>query len=155
MISKRLVLPVVCAAVLLALPTAASAYTKPPGGKWNIQDSFERTKGGAMKLSADGSKLTKLVLNAGDDYVEDCGATVRLASTPTIKKFPTAGSRYAFGRQKKGSSLIVPIGVSLEVKGKTVKGTLVMLFDEGGKLATTAEVEAGDCDLDFHARKAR
>lgn len=149
-------LPLVVAA-LVALPvTGASAYVKPPGGKWNIQDVFEGTDGGSMRIAKDGGSLTKLVLKPGEDTIEDCGAgAVRLASTPKIKKFKTAGGRYAIGRQKKGSTLITPVSVSVKVAGKKVRGTLLMLWDDSGRLASTAEVEAGDCELDFAARKAR
>lgn len=153
---RRHFLPLsIAIALTLALPATATAYTKPPGGKWNIQNIFDNTYGGGMKLSKDGSTLTTLVLNVGADYSEDCGSKVRLESKPTIKKFPTAGGRYAFGRQLKGSTLIKPIGVTFKSGGKAVKGTLLMLFDHSGRLANTGELTFGDCSLDFAARKPR
>ncbi len=145
------------AVALVALPVAgASAYVKPPGGKWNVQDVFEGTDGGSMRIAKDGGSLTKLVLKPGTDSIGACGAgAVRLASTPKIRKFKTAGGRYAIGRQKKGSTLITPVRVDVKVAGKKVKGTLLMLWDDSGRLAQTAELEAGDCALRFAARKAR
>ncbi len=109
-----------------------------------------------MRIAKDGGAIAKLVLKPGEDNVEACGSgAVRLVSKPKVKKFRSAGGRYAVGRQKQGSTLINPVSVDLKSGGKKVKGTLLMLWDDSGRLATTAGIEFGDCDLDFAARKAR
>lgn len=151
------VLVLLAGALLLAGPASiASAYDKPRGGKWNIQDSFGYTDGGAMSIAKDRGKLTKLVLFAGEDYLEQCGARrIQLTSRPKIKRFASAGGRWAVGRQQGGSTLIRPVPATFKLAGKKVKGKLLMLFDEDGLLAETAEVELPSCSLSFYARKAR
>jgi hypothetical protein len=155
-VTRRLSAVLAILALLVAAPAAYAIYQKPAGGKWTIQDAFERTDGGAMTISKDRTKLTKLVLNVGEDWVATCETErIRLASKPKIKKFASAGGRYAIGAQRRGSSLIVPVRATFKVGGKRVNGKIIMLWDEAGRLATSASVETPNCGLSFNARKGR
>lgn len=133
--------------------TSAGAYRKPASGKWSIQNMFGYTAGGTMTIARKGGKVTKLVLIVGEDHVEQCGAErVRLVSKPKVKRFPKSGDRWGVARYET-SSLLGPRGVKLRVGGKQVRGKLMLLFDESGRLADSARAQFGDCSLSFAARK--
>jgi hypothetical protein len=145
----------VCALLLVAGPIAvALGYDKPAGGKWQIQDVFDYTAGGSMKVAANGKAVKKLKLKVGADYVETCGAKkLSTKGKLKVKKFVKSGGRWAVGRTAGGSTLIEPIKAKFKLGTKTVKGKALMLFDESGETALTARVELDACTLTFAVRK--
>jgi len=151
---RTLAVAALAAVAVAALPAAASAYDKPAGGKWNYQNLFDRTKAGALSLSKDGKKVTKLILKPGADYADLCGKRIVLVSRPKVRSYKKVNGRYAVARLP--GQLFKPIPVRLKVDGKPRRGTLMLLWDETGRLLDTGKVEYGDClYLSFYARKGR
>ena len=132
---------------------ALGGYQKPAGGKWQIQDLFDQTAGGKLKVAANGKQIKKLKLKVGADHIESCGAKqLKLKGKLKVRHFKSS-DRWAVGRQSRGSTLIEPTKAKFKLGTKTVKGKAIMLFDIAGRLATTARVELDGCTLGFNARK--
>lgn len=143
------------ACLLLMLGFAAdrsSAYSKPPGGKWNFQNLFDYTKYGALSLSKDGKKVTKLVLIPGEGAPEACGqAKIRLQTRPQVKRYRKVSGRYAVANLRKG--LFVGKPMVFKQGRKRFRAKLHILWDESGRIASTGMYERGDCYIKFFARK--
>lgn len=149
-------IPLIAAAVVLSAFAggALAAYSKPAGGKWRIDTLFGFTSGGTMKVAKNRKKITKLTLKVGDDYVDGCGAKqVRLKGKLKVKKFKSAGGRWAVARQERGSTLLLPIKAKFKLGKSRVQGKAIILFDETGRIGETAQVELPDCTLSFIPRK--
>jgi len=147
---------VVACAVLLTLGSAehASAYTKPPGGKWGFHNLFDYTKRGALSLSRNGSKVTKLVLVPGEELAETCGKDpVRLKSRPRVRSFRKVDGRYAVANLKRGLFIGKPL--TFKQGKRRFRARLELLWDESGRLVQTGQFDHGECHLSFFARKGR
>jgi hypothetical protein len=145
-------------ALLVALPAAtasASSYAKPAAGTWTVSGFPDQVAGGRMVVANNprGASITTLTITPGRRNAETCGTSpIALVGTSAITKFPRAGGRWAVGS---GGRLIAPINRGFRVGGRGVVGTLKVLFDRAGRLATTGEIRLRDCRLNFNARKAR
>lgn len=141
------------AAFALLPAAAASAYERPAGGTWAFQDLFERTAGGKLVLSRDGSRVTRLSITPGPDAVEACGtAPISLVETPRIRSSRKTNGRFAVGALRGG--LYRPVPVHFRRAGQTVQGGVMLLWDHSGRLVDTGKAELpGDCHLSFYARK--
>ncbi|MEZ5077255.1 MAG: hypothetical protein R2725_07430 [Solirubrobacterales bacterium] len=164
MISLRLTLPVRNLAIATALCFAASliaaggahAYVKPAGGKWNFQNLFDDTQRGAMSLSKDGNKLTKLVLVPGEGASESCRTEpIRLQTKPAVKRYRKVGGRYAVANLNRKTGLFVGKPMVFKQGTKRFRAKLHILWDEDGRVASTGRYERGDCTIAFFARKGR
>ena len=136
----------------LACVSQASAYSKPPGGKWNFRNLFEDTTRGALSLSKDGSKVINLVLVPGEDEIEECGKEpIRLVTRPAVKSYRKANGRYAVANIKGG--LFVGTSPAFNQGKGTFRSSLQLIWDETGRLLDEGQYEHGDCYLSFYARK--
>lgn len=151
--ARALVASVAASLVVLAFTAApAAAYEKPAGGRWRFQNLFDDTRTGAIVLSRDASKVVKLVLVPGERSVETCGrAAVRLKSRPKIRSFPSVNGRYAVGKLRRG--LFVQISATFKQGKRTLRGKILLLWEDTGRLLSTGKVDVGRCDIDFFARK--
>lgn len=142
------------AASLLLLAFAAgsaSAYSKPAGGRWRFFNLFDDTKKGALVLSRNASKVSKLVLVPGDT-AETCGkGAIRLKSRPKIRSYRSVNGRYAVGKIRRG--LFVQIPAVFKQGKRTRRGKLMMLWGETGRMVDTGKVDIGACSIDFYAHK--
>ena len=145
----------VAALLLIGLTATASAYVRPAGGTWRFENLFDDTKDGALKLTGNGLSVKKLVLVPGEDSVGACGSSwVRLAGRAKIRSYRSVNGRYAFGRLR--SNLFVPAPVTFTQGGKRVRGKLLLLFGQTGRLVDSGQAELpGDCHIRFYARKGR
>jgi hypothetical protein len=142
----------ICLLLMLGLADRSSAYDKPAGGKWSFQNLFDYTKYGALSLSKDGTKVTKLVLVPGEGAPEACGqAKIRLQTRAQVKRYRRVNGRYAVGNLKKG--LFVGKPMVFKQDKKSFRAKLEILWDETGRLAETGMYERGDCYIKFFARK--
>ncbi len=138
--------------LMVAFVEQASAYSKPPGGKWNFQNLFEDTKRGALSLSRSGSKVINLVLVPGTDEIDACGKEpIRLKSRPAVVSFRKAGGRYAVANLKHG--LFVGKPLTFKQGKRRFRARLELLWDETGRLMFTGQFDRGNCHLSFFARK--
>jgi hypothetical protein len=154
--ARALAIALAGALLLIVLaPTAALAYTRPPGGRWAVQHMFDETSSGALSLSRDGSSVATLVLVPGETRSDQCGTRpVRLVSRPKIRSWRSANGRYAVAVNPSG--LFKPLPAVFQRDGRSVRGRLMLLWDHDGRLVDTGKVELpGDCHLNFHARKGR
>lgn len=147
------------AAVALALPLAAAsdahAYEKPAGGAYRFNNLFDDTRSGALTLSQAGTQVTKLVLVPGERSVAQCGARpIRMTSRPKVRSYRSANGRWAVAHNPGG--LFRPTPAWFARDGRRVRGKVMLLWDETGRLVNTAEAHLpGDCRLDFFASKRR
>ncbi len=132
----------------------ASAYSKPPGGKWNFQNLFDSTKHGALSLSKNGKKVTKLVLVPGESAPEACGTNpIRLQTKPAVKRYRNVSGRYAVANLNRKTGLFVGKPMVFKQGKKRFRAKLHILWDESGRVAGTGQYERGDCFIKFFARK--
>jgi hypothetical protein len=139
--------------LLLGFADRASAYEKPPGGKWNYKNLFDDTTRGALSLAKNSSKVTKLVLVAGEDEAERCGKEpIRLFTKPVVKSYRNVSGRYAVANLKGG--LFVGKPMIFTQGEKRFRATLELLWNEDGRIVEGQfEREQAECYLSFYARK--
>lgn len=137
----------------LALPSAASAYVRPPGGAWTVQHMFDSTSAGKLALSRRGTAVSRLSLTPGSRSTAECGTSpVALVGSAPIKSYRKVNGRYAVATLP--GQLFKPTRVRFRRNGQTIKGTLLLLWDHNGRLMDTGRVELADgCLLQFTARK--
>lgn len=141
-------------AISLAGAAAAHAYAKPAGGKWNFYNLFDDTRDGAMSLSKDASKLTKLVLVPGEGASESCGqAPIRLQTKPPVKRYRNVSGRYAVANLNRKTGLFVGKPMVFQQGNQRFRAKLHIIWDEDGRVASTGRYERGDCMIGFFARK--
>lgn len=153
--SARVAKAVVAGTLLtgLALPATASAYVRPAGGAWSFQHLFDDTSAGKLKLSRKGTAVTRLSFTPGARSIDACGtAPIALVGSVRIRSYRKANGRYAVGALP--GRLFKPTRVRFRRDGKSVKGTLLLLWDHDGRLMDTGQVRLADgCQLRFFARK--
>lgn len=151
----RVVLVAVLALGLLAVPvSSASAYSKPAKGRWKVEDLFGDVGGGTMKVAKSRKKIKKLKIKISKPNRAACGGRTAVASGLKIKKYKQAGGRWAYARLPRKTGLFTGKRTKIRVGGKKVRGKLILLFDETGKLVSTGGLELpGGCVLDFIVRK--
>lgn len=137
----------------LALPAPASAYVRPAGGTWSFQHLFDDTSAGKLTLSRKGTAVRRLSFTPGSRSEAACGtAPITLVGSVPIKSHKKANGRYAVGVLP--GRLFKPTRVRFRRDGRSVKGTLLLLWDHDGRLMDTGQAALSDgCELRFFARK--
>lgn len=143
-----------CFAASLIVANDAQAYAKPAGGKWNFYNLFDDTRRGALSLSNDSSKLTKLVLVPGEGASESCGQDpIKLQTKPAVKRYMKTSGRYAVANLNRKSGLFVGKPMVFKQGNKRFRAKLHILWDDDGRVASTGRYERGECTIGFFARK--
>jgi hypothetical protein len=152
---RRLLAAALAVAIPLAAASDAHAYVKPVGGAWTFGNLFDDTRSGALTLSKAGTQVTKLVAVPGERSVEECGrGAIRMTSRPKIRSWRSVNGRYAVAVNPSG--LFRPTPAWFTRGGRRVRGKVMLLWDETGRLLDTGEIHLpGDCRIDFFASKRR
>ncbi len=131
---------------------SASAYSKPAKGGWSVEQLFSGVKGGSMKVAKNRKKIKKLTIKYSDDSKDACGKKATITGLK-VKAYKQAGGRYAYAKLPKKTGLFEPKPTKIKVGGKRVRGKLMLLFDQSGKLVSSARIEYRACSVDFLVRK--
>lgn len=134
---------------------AQSSYVTPKTGAWKVQDKFEITDGGGGTVAKKGTQLKNLKVTVGPESVEACGGegSVKVTKTLTIKRVGSY-KRPVVGRLSSKTQLIEPVSTKVSFNGGAPQDAQVeVLFDKTGKLAPTASLKFGDCNLQFALRR--
>lgn len=134
----------------VAVGQASASYSKPAGGKYKFYNLFDDTKHGALVLSRNATKVTKLVLKPGDT-ADACGkAAIRLKSRPRVRSYRSVNGRYAVGRIRRG--LFVPTPMTFKQGRRAFRAKLLLLWDDALQMNTGNFVHGG-CTINFYAHK--
>lgn len=144
-------------AALVIVPGSADAsYAKPKTGTWKTPKYFDYIKGGSMKVAKKGKngvQVKSLVLKLAEGGKSHCGVNkIKLRKPVAIKRFKQFNGRWAVGKAK-NNLIEAKGGVKFKIGKKNYKGTLKLIFEDDGKLATSGFIETEACNMGFFARK--